>query len=45
MNISELREQLMHIAESFMKWIEDTAKEYNMSENQVQELIKRFLMG
>ena len=45
MNISELREIMIHIAESFNEWLEVTAQEYNMSKDDVQNLIKRFLVG
>ena len=42
--ISELlRLKLIQIAESFDKWLENTAKEQNMDKNQIQELIKQLL--
>ena len=38
-------EQLIEIAEKLDKWLDDTAREYNILKIDLQELIKRFLMG
>lgn len=38
-------EQLIEIAEKLDKWLDDTAAEYNILKMDLQELIKRFLMG
>ena len=45
LRIKELRDKMIHIAESFNEWIETTAQEYNMSKDDVQDLIKQFLVG
>ena len=38
------REQAISIAEEFNKWLEDMAKKYEWDQNDVQALIKQFLM-
>lgn len=38
------REQAISIAEEFNKWLEDMAKKYEWDKNDVQALIKQFLM-
>ena len=35
--------KLMEIAQSFMEWLQDTAKKTGLSENDIQGLIKQFL--
>lgn len=37
-------EETINIAEEFNKWLEDTAKKYGWDKNDVQALIKQFLM-
>lgn len=43
MEIEELRAKMIHIAESFNNWLENTAEEYNMDKGEVQGLIKQLL--
>ena len=38
------KEDLIHIAEDFNKWLEDMAEKYNLDKNDVQDLIKQFLI-
>jgi hypothetical protein len=38
-------EQLIEIVEKFDKWLDDTATEYNILKMDLQELIKRLLIG
>lgn len=38
------REQAISIAEEFNKWLETMAKKYGWDKNDVQALIKQFLM-
>lgn len=38
------REELLCIAEEFNKWLEDMAEKYRQDKNDVQSLIKQFLM-
>ena len=38
------REEAICIAEEFSKWLEDMAKKYGWDKNDVQALIKQFLM-
>jgi hypothetical protein len=37
-------EKLIGIAEEFVKWLEETAKKYGLDAEDVQELIRLFLM-
>ena len=37
-------EQLLYIAEEFNKWLEDIAEKYKWDKNDIQSLIKQFLM-
>ena len=37
--------KLLEIAQSFMEWLRDTAKKTGFSENEIQGLIKQFLMS
>lgn len=39
------REEAIHIAEEFCNWIEDMAKKYGWDKNDIQLLIKQFLIG
>jgi len=38
------REELIHIAEDFNKWLEETAEKYGLDKDDVQSMIKQFLM-
>ena len=38
------REEAINIAEDFSKWLEDTAEKYGWDKDDVQDLIKWFLM-
>ena len=40
-----INEQLIEIVEKFDKWLDDTAAEYNILKIDLQELIKRLLIG
>lgn len=37
-------EEIIHIAEEFSKWLEDIAEKYEWDKDDVQALIKQFLM-
>lgn len=39
------REQLIEIAEKLDKWFEDISSEYGISKNDLQYIIKQFLIG
>ncbi len=45
MGIEDLRAKMINIAVSFDEWLENMAKEHNMSKDDVQSLIKQFLVG
>lgn len=38
------RDDAIYIAEDFNEWLEDMAKKYNLDKNDVQDLIKQFLI-
>lgn len=38
------KEEVINIAEEFSKWLEDIAEKYGWDKNDVQALIKQFLM-
>lgn len=39
-----IRENVICIAEDFDKWLEDIAEKYNLNKNDIQTLIKQFLI-
>lgn len=43
--LEEMQQKLISIAEDFDKWLEEMAKKYNMPKDDVQALIKQFLIG
>jgi len=38
------REEVINIAEEFSEWLEDMAEKYGCDKNDIQSLIKQFLM-
>ena len=42
--VIKLKEEMTNIAEDFNKWLEDIAKKYRWDKDEVQVLIKWFLM-
>jgi len=49
-NLSEIAQEdfsmiLLEIAQSFMEWLQDMAKKTGFSENEIQGVIKQFLMS
>lgn len=43
--LEEMQQKLISIAEDFDKWLEEMAKKYNMPKDEIQALIKQFLIG
>ncbi len=39
------REQLIEIAEKFNKWLNETSDEYQIGKDDLQDIIKSFLIG
>ena len=41
--VNEMQQKLLSIAKEFDKWLEKSAEKYDMSKDDIQELIKQFL--